>query len=66
MQPNTHHNSTEPKMNQVAACLEKLLLDLLIDAIQQIRLQNLLTHTDNDERCLCYKERCPSRDPIPF
>ena len=55
---NTHRN-------RLAECFEDIVLDLLIESLQQIRLQRLLT--DDDDACwLCYKHQCPSRDQIPF
>jgi hypothetical protein len=55
---NTHRN-------RLTECFEDIVLELLIESLQQIRLQRLLT--DDDDACwLCYKHQCPSRDQIPF
>lgn len=59
-QPNTIH------MSRLAGCFEDIVLDLLIESLQQIRLQRLLTDDEDNSCWLCYKQRCPSRDQIPF
>jgi hypothetical protein len=53
-------------MNRLEECFEDIVLDLLIESLQQIRLQRLLTDDDDNACWLCYKHQCPSRDQIPF
>jgi len=58
--------SSNTHMNRLAGCFEDIVLDLLIESLQQIRLQRLLTDDEDNSCWLCYKPRCPSRDQIPF
>lgn len=53
-------------MNRLAGCFEDIVLDLIIQSLQQIRQQRLLTDDEDNSCWLCYKLRCPSRDQIPF
>ena len=56
---NTHRN-------RLTECFEDIVLELLIESLQQIRLQRILTDDEDNSCWLCYKLRCPSRDQIPF
>lgn len=58
--------TTQAKRDRLVSELEGIVLDLLIKALEKIRLQNSNKYQNEGECSICENTECPRHEPIPF